>query len=249
MTSGLGSTRLYRQLVDSLQQGICAERYPVGSYLPSERDLSKQFMVSRSTVREAIIALEVLGWIEVRSGSGALVLGEGGGQSALPFASPTISEKGLHQSSVSPAPSHDAIKRIHTTSSCAHDWWNARLLLEPEAAALAARHKNPSALAAIKEAFLQSVAEDMHGHHDFQGIRLFYQRIAQASENGLVADLVEQLLNLAEAITYLQAYHQKFAKEQPFYAQQERLGLLSALECGDESLARYRLRSQLMAGL
>lgn len=223
------SERLYRQIVDSLQEAIRLGRYPVGAYLPSERDLSKQFMVSRSSVREAIIALEVLGWIEVRGGSGALVLGEAGGQSALPFDARFDAPKALPVS--------------------AQDWWNTRLLLEPEAAALAARHKNQSALAAIKAAFLQSVAEDMQGQHDFVGVRLFYTRIAEASHNAILAHLVQQLLNDPSAIDYLRVYADKFHRENPFYAQQERLGLLSALECGDESLARYRLRSQCMAAL
>ena len=48
-------------------------RYEVGGRLPSERDLAQTFGVSRPTVREAIIALELDGLVEVRQGSGVYV--------------------------------------------------------------------------------------------------------------------------------------------------------------------------------
>ena len=46
-----------------------------GARLPPERDLAKQLGVSRPSVREALIALEVEGLVEVRIGSGIYVLG------------------------------------------------------------------------------------------------------------------------------------------------------------------------------
>jgi GntR family transcriptional repressor for pyruvate dehydrogenase complex len=52
---------------------LVSGRYDVGDRLPAERELSAQFNVSRPTVREAVIALEVQGLVEVRVGSGAYV--------------------------------------------------------------------------------------------------------------------------------------------------------------------------------
>ena len=64
--------RLYRQIAEQLRVGMLSGEFAVGSRLPAERDLAKQLSVSRSSVREALIALEVEGWVEVRTGSGYL---------------------------------------------------------------------------------------------------------------------------------------------------------------------------------
>jgi len=66
--------RLYRQIADQLRALICKGELMVGARLPAERDLARQLGVSRPSVREALIALEVAGWVEVRTGSGVYVL-------------------------------------------------------------------------------------------------------------------------------------------------------------------------------
>ena len=66
--------RLYRQIADQLRALLTKDEYPVGTRLPAERDLAKQLGVSRPSVREALIALEVDGWVEIRTGSGVYAL-------------------------------------------------------------------------------------------------------------------------------------------------------------------------------
>jgi DNA-binding FadR family transcriptional regulator len=66
--------RLYRQIADQLRQLIDSGEYSVGDRLPTERELAQQFGLSRPTVREALIALEVEGRIRIRVGSGIYVL-------------------------------------------------------------------------------------------------------------------------------------------------------------------------------
>lgn len=66
--------RLYRQIADQLRALIAKGEFAVGARLPAERDLARQLGVSRPSVREALIALEVEGWVEVRTGSGVYVL-------------------------------------------------------------------------------------------------------------------------------------------------------------------------------
>ncbi|WP_296510382.1 FadR/GntR family transcriptional regulator [Rhodoferax sp.] len=67
--------RLYRQIADQLRQLIQSGEFAIGSKLPAERDLATKMGVSRPSVREALIALEVEGLIEVRMGSGIVVIG------------------------------------------------------------------------------------------------------------------------------------------------------------------------------
>ncbi|WP_164718300.1 FadR/GntR family transcriptional regulator [Bradyrhizobium sp. LVM 105] len=66
--------RLYRQVADQLRNLIDSGEYAVGSRLPTERDLAEQLKVSRPTVREALIALEVEGRLRIRVGSGIYVI-------------------------------------------------------------------------------------------------------------------------------------------------------------------------------
>ena len=66
--------RLYRQIAEQLRAGIAKGEFAVGARLPAERDLATQLGVSRPSVREALIALEVEGWVEIRTGSGIYVL-------------------------------------------------------------------------------------------------------------------------------------------------------------------------------
>ena len=68
------SRRLYRQIADQINRLIDSGEYPAGGRLPSERLLATQLSVSRPTLREALIALEVEGRVEIRGGAGVFVL-------------------------------------------------------------------------------------------------------------------------------------------------------------------------------
>ena len=66
--------RLYERVAADISARIASGDFPVGRRLPSERDLAHIHSVSRPTVREAIIALELDGLVEVRTGSGVHVV-------------------------------------------------------------------------------------------------------------------------------------------------------------------------------
>jgi DNA-binding FadR family transcriptional regulator len=70
----LEQVRLYRQIAALLSERIEKGVFPIGTLLPAERDLAQQFGVSRSTVREALIALEVAGKVSIRVGRGVQIL-------------------------------------------------------------------------------------------------------------------------------------------------------------------------------
>ncbi|BDX05462.1 FadR/GntR family transcriptional regulator [Planctobacterium marinum] len=67
------SRRRFWTVVDKLESLIEKGEYSTGSRLPAERELAEAFDVSRPTIREAIIALEVRGRVEVKTGSGVFV--------------------------------------------------------------------------------------------------------------------------------------------------------------------------------
>lgn len=65
--------RLYRQISNLLINCINTGQFAPGEMIPSERELAKQLGVSRSSIREALIALEITGWVEIRTGNGVYV--------------------------------------------------------------------------------------------------------------------------------------------------------------------------------
>lgn len=68
------SRRLFWHIVETIEASIDKGEYTPGSRLPPERELAEKFEVSRPTIREAIIALEVREKVEVKTGSGVYVL-------------------------------------------------------------------------------------------------------------------------------------------------------------------------------
>ncbi|WP_245843937.1 FadR/GntR family transcriptional regulator [Sphingomonas spermidinifaciens] len=74
MQTGEQGGKLYRGIVEAIRADIASGIYVPGSRLPAERDLTERFGVSRPTIREAMIALEMLGLVEARKGSGVFVL-------------------------------------------------------------------------------------------------------------------------------------------------------------------------------
>src|SRR3954452_5959063 len=65
--------QLYQQAAEQIGDLIRRREIGAGQRLPAERDLARQLGVSRPVVREAMIALEIAGLIEVRSGAGIFV--------------------------------------------------------------------------------------------------------------------------------------------------------------------------------
>lgn len=70
----MASKRLFWGIVELIEASINSGDYSAGSRLPPERELASKFNVSRPTIREAIIALEVRGRVEVKTSSGVYVL-------------------------------------------------------------------------------------------------------------------------------------------------------------------------------
>jgi GntR family transcriptional regulator, transcriptional repressor for pyruvate dehydrogenase complex len=71
------SRRLYQQIAEQIRELIRNGHFHPGTRLPPERELAQQLGVSRPSVREALIALEIAGSVEVRMGAGIYVRGTG----------------------------------------------------------------------------------------------------------------------------------------------------------------------------
>jgi DNA-binding FadR family transcriptional regulator len=155
--------RLYRQIADQLRQLIAAGEYPAGERLPAERDLASHLKVSRPSVREALIALEVEGLIEIRGGSGVYVRDKPNG--ARP----------------APASEWGPLELIR-----------ARALIEREVAWLAARQATRRQLTAMDQALASMQEQAARGEAPLEGDRAFHVAVAEASGNGVLVDLVQR---------------------------------------------------------
>jgi GntR family transcriptional regulator, transcriptional repressor for pyruvate dehydrogenase complex len=167
--------RLYRQIADQIRELIRAGEFVAGARLPPERDLAKQLGVSRPSVREALIALEVEGLVEVRIGSGIYVLGPGlttGGEEAV------VRGTGAGEVQAMAGP---------------FELMRARYTIESECAALAAKSAKKAQVAAIEDALNQMHREFEHQKQPLAGDRLFHLRIAEATGNGALVAVVKML--------------------------------------------------------
>lgn len=70
------SERLYQKIANVIMERITDGAFKPGDFLPPERELARQLGVSRASLREALVVLEISGWIEVQSGNGIRVAPE-----------------------------------------------------------------------------------------------------------------------------------------------------------------------------
>ncbi|KQQ47256.1 GntR family transcriptional regulator [Duganella sp. Leaf126] len=155
--------RLYRVVADRIQDLIRSENIAPGERLPSERDLATRLTVSRASLREALIALELGGVIEVRGGSGVYV-SERPAPADLP--------------EVGPGP---------------FEVLSARRLIEAEVAAIAARVATDSAIDAILQAVVEMEQSHANYSSNEQADRNFHLAIARATGNSALVGSLNYL--------------------------------------------------------
>jgi len=209
--------RLYQKLARHLFDDIASGRYVVGDRLPAERDLSLEYSVSRPAVREALIALEVQGLIEVRVGSGAYVI-RSPAQEDLP---------GF------------AISAFELTE--------ARHVFEGESAALAAQYITDEELAHLDTLIEAIAQENMNDDVTEHADRAFHLAIADGSRNAAVRHVIEQLWLLRSTSPESALLHSKArsAKVRPVVA--EHTAIVQALRARDPEAARAAMHAHLAA--
>lgn len=209
--------RLYQDLARKLISELAEGHYPVGSRLPAEREMAQQYNVSRPTVREAIIALEVQGLVEVRIGSGAYVLR---------------------------LPGEEDIPGFNIS---AFELTEARLLFESEAAALAATQITDEEVARIEELVRQIAEENLDPRGTDKADRAFHMAIALASRNNAVVETVERLWDLRSASPEAALLHEKARTANVKPVVEEHTAVVEALKARDPVAARAAMRGHLAA--
>lgn len=211
--------RLYQELARKLIDELASGKYEIGSRLPAERELSAEYEVSRPTVREAVIALEVQGLVEVRVGSGAYV-------------------KRL--------PGKSDIPGFNVT---AFELTEARLLFESEAAALAATQITDSEIESLEQLVRDIADENLKEGGTEQADREFHLTIARATRNTAVVDTIEALWQLRSTSPESALLHEKARTANIKPVVDEHQAVLNALRNRDPAAARAAMRNHLSAVL
>jgi DNA-binding FadR family transcriptional regulator len=219
------TSRLYRQIAEQLRGLITGGEFGAGSRLPAERDLARQLGVSRPSVREALIALEVEGWVEVRTGSGIYVQ--------------------------APQQRNAPLTRAAAGQESAGAEWGplqvmqARQLVESEVAALAARHARKAQIAAMASALEQMRSEAAAGVEPRAGDEAFHKAIAQACGNEVLADTVDSYWTARHGplFTRLGDYFENPASWHA--AVVEHAAVLEAIRAHDPNAARAAMQQHL----
>ena len=207
--------RLYLVVAERIKELIRDERLQPGARLPSERELSTRLSLSRASLREALIALELGGLVEVRSGSG-VYLTSAPGETA-------------HQDEGGPGP---------------FEVLSARRLIEAEVCAIAARMATDSAIDAILLAVeAMEHHHDNIGSNE-QADRNFHLAIARATGNSAFVGMVDYLWNQRGRLWHKLKEHFQ-TEELRRETLKDHRRILAAIVARDPAAARSAMRAHL----
>lgn len=172
---------LPEKMADILSDMIYQNNLLPGAKLPNEIDLSKEFEVSRNTVREAIHILNERNVLEVRRGSGTFV----------------SSKLGLSDDPL-------GLSLICDKRKLAKDLFEIRLMIEPPMAAMAAEHAKTEELERMEENCRRLEEAVKKGSHYYELDMEFHTLVAGCSRNLVVHNVIpsiHQTILLQENIT------------------------------------------------
>ncbi len=174
MYKPVNSARLYQQIVNQIEERILNGELKCGDRLPPEHELTKQFGVSRTAVREAMKNLASKGLIEVQVGRGTFVIG--------------VPSKAVQHSI-------GLLLRLENENSF-KNLIEVREILEPEIAARAALRLKQHDLESLKEA-LSLMDASLNNEDTFIEADLdFHLALAEATDNSLILVLVDILIEV-----------------------------------------------------
>ncbi|WPB55591.1 FadR/GntR family transcriptional regulator [Xylophilus sp. GOD-11R] len=216
----IDSRRLYQRIADQIRGLIDSGRYVPGARLPPERDLAVQLGVSRPSVREALIALELEGSVEVRMGAGVYVCTSPG-------------DKPLSTAAMGESPT---------------ELMQARVVLEGTVVMMACARCTPEALAGLRvsiEGMRAAVSERVAPLH-FD--RQFHVGIAAMTGNTVLARLVGDLFDERQKGAISSQISERAESPQTWTeAVEEHEAVLRALEARDALAAHTAMCRHLSA--
>ncbi|MEM7765250.1 MAG: FadR/GntR family transcriptional regulator [Pseudomonadota bacterium] len=206
--------RLYRSVFKKMSKLIDSGEYPPGGRLPPERELAARFGVSRPTIREAIIALEALDRVKVKTGSGVYVLD--GGQ---------------------PTPSVDP--RI-----TAFELTEARAMIEGEAAAQAALLISDEQLLELQATVDAMAGTGSNNLQDAdRSDQRFHQIISEATQNTMLESVIASLWHVRDHSPKIRQAHQSLCEVDSQARITEHQRICEALSKRDPAAARQAMHA------
>ncbi|MCI4661365.1 MAG: FCD domain-containing protein [Neomegalonema sp.] len=220
--------RLFMDVAKRILEEVQKRGLTSGDRLIPEIELAQLLSVSRATVREAIVALDVMGIVRVRRGASAVIL--------TPNAS-LVSVTAQQDPHLAQAWSPVQIQ-------------HARILLEPEAASLAARHASEDDCAAMESAVERSLTEQKKGFMSEFGDRDFHLIIAKASHDSVLHRLCRDLWTMRRAQAPALAGMSKDQVEQLLQERRtrsvfEHMRILDAIRAKDPERAAQAMRDHI----
>jgi GntR family transcriptional repressor for pyruvate dehydrogenase complex len=167
------STRIYEEIIRRVKLMISEGRLKSGDQLPPERDLAEKFLVSRTSVREALRALESLGLVEIRPGEGTFVREVSVDALVEPLALVMLSQ-------------HEALGEL----------FEARRLIEPALAALAASRATADEIDAMRRILDEQAREISTGGTGLQQDAQFHAAIGAAAHNRAITRIAHAIMDL-----------------------------------------------------
>ena len=214
------SVRIYEDIVRQVKALIADGHLKSGDRLPPERDLAESFRVSRTSVREALRSLQSRGLIEIRAGEGAFVRDVSVEALIEPLALVIL-------------PYREAVGEL----------FEARRLLEPAIAAMAARRATRDELAEMERILAEQAREVARGRTGMAQDSALHAAIAAAAHNRAIVRIVNALVDLL-AQSREEILH---TPGRPRRSHQDHRRILGAISRRDEAGARRAMLDHLAA--
>ena len=175
MLEPVRKTRVYEDIVSQIQRLIAEGRLCPGDQLPPERELAEIFRVSRTSVRDALRVLEMMGLIESRHGDGTYVKEITIDTLVAPLASILTAKKGLLA-----------------------ELLDARKIFEPQVARYAAERASPEDIARLEEIVRRQAEQVAAGCTAIQEDSAFHYALAVAARNQVILRMVDVIMDLLQ---------------------------------------------------
>jgi GntR family transcriptional repressor for pyruvate dehydrogenase complex len=213
------STRIYEEIIRQIKAMIAEGRLQSGDRLPPERELSEKFVVSRTSVREALRALESLGFVEIRPGEGTFVREVSVEALVEPLAMMMLAQR-------------EAIGEL----------FEARRLLEPAIAGLAARRATAEEVQEMERILDEQAREVAAGRTGLVQDGQFHAALATAAHNRAITRLVHGIMDLLtqsreESLSGPGRAHR---------SHEDHRRMLDAIRKRDEAAAEHAMREHLL---